>query len=51
MVAYHFYYQYCLFCCPYTYISYQKTPLFERFIKQGKHVKIAININITGAFG
>ena len=25
--------------------------IFERFIQLGKHVKIAININITGAFG
>ena len=25
--------------------------LFERFIQLGKHVKIAINISITGAFG
>ena len=23
----------------------------ERFIQLGKHVKIAININMTGAFG
>ena len=25
--------------------------VFERFIQLGKHVKIAINISITGAFG
>ena len=25
--------------------------IFERFIQLGKHVKIAINISITGAFG
>ena len=25
--------------------------MFERFIQLGKHVKIAINISITGAFG
>ena len=25
--------------------------IFERFIQLGKHVKIAIIINITGAFG
>ena len=25
--------------------------IFERFIQLGKHVKIAINISIAGAFG
>ena len=25
--------------------------VFERFIQLGKHVKITINISITGAFG
>ena len=25
--------------------------IFERFIQLGKHVKIAINISITGGFG
>ena len=26
-------------------------PIFERFIQLGKHVKMAVNISITGAFG
>ena len=30
---------------------YTEVTLFERFIQLGKHVKIAINISITGAFG
>ena len=34
-----------------TIIDQLKSNLFERFIQLGKHVKIAINISITGAFG
>ena len=32
-------------------IKYKSIPIFERFIQLGKHVKIAINISIAGAFG
>ena len=33
------------------FLSEKRLSLFERFIQLGKHVKIAINISITGAFG
>ena len=33
------------------YTPAKRGQLFERFIQLGKHVKIAINISITGTFG
>ena len=32
-------------------ITSVRRSIFERFIQLGKHVKTAINISITGAFG